>query len=528
MVGRISGIMSEAKKKRGCLRTIFRLGFRVGVLGIVLGTIGGAVYFRKPLYNRLHLFPRQQAAIEAFVKSRLEVPLEDAWTDYRGVMHAHSELSHDSNISFPEIVAALKQAKCDFIFLTDHVDEGKADYSRAWRGIHDGILFVPGYEMANGFLPWGLPADTVLDNNQPPALLARTIVEKGGFFFFGHCEEERPWDLPELAGMEIYNIHSDLKDEVVRELIPDLLLSQWHFPALTLRLTFDRPTALLKRWDELNKTRDITGIAANDSHQGTGFRGICTEMGDLCVYDTAHVDRVLATFRLNALTRPVVAKLFGPLEPGRQLFRMDFDPYYRTAHYVNTHILAKELSEQAIIESLREGRVFIGFDMLADSHGFVYMADAGETTAVMGEQITLCPGLELRTASPLSCRMTVVRDGESIIQQVGNLLQYKPHKPGKYRIEAELEICGEWMPWVYTNPIHVLPAAPAPAAVPAPEAAPAPAAPAPAAPAPEVAPLLEAAPVTPAPETVPPPTAPEAAAPVPAPEAAPGAVAPIP
>lgn len=49
---------------------------------------------------------------------------------------------------------------------------------------------------------------------------------------------------------------------------------------------------------------------------------------------------------------------------------MQFDPYESSARFVNTHVLARGLEEPAILDSLRAGRVFIGFDMIADSSSF--------------------------------------------------------------------------------------------------------------------------------------------------------------
>ena len=35
-------------------------------------------------------------------------------------------------------------------------------------------------------------------------------------------------------------------------------------------------------------------------------------------------------------------------------------------------------------------------------------------------------------------------------------MDWQPKGPGKYRVEAELDILGVWTPWVYTNPIEVI------------------------------------------------------------------------
>ncbi|NIA13754.1 MAG: hypothetical protein GWP08_06700 [Nitrospiraceae bacterium] len=36
-------------------------------------------------------------------------------------------------------------------------------------------------------------------------------------------------------------------------------------------------------------------------------------------------------------------------------------------------------------------------------------------------------------------------------------LDWQPGQPGKYRVEAELNILDEWTPWIYTNPLELTP-----------------------------------------------------------------------
>ncbi len=91
------------------------------------------------------------------------------------------------------------------------------------------------------------------------------IVDNGGVLFYAHPEERRAWDRPELTGMEIYNLHTDFKRVRggLRTLLPELLVNLRDYPDHLYRSVFRRPTEFLQRWDELNRTRHITGIAAN-------------------------------------------------------------------------------------------------------------------------------------------------------------------------------------------------------------------------------------------------------------------------
>jgi len=444
--------------KRGCLRTGLKWAFRGCAALLVLLVLAFLVVFRTALYDRFYLFPKQAQAWAQFRAERVVPTLDDGWNEYRGCLHAHSELSHDSAIPFPDIVKALKKDDVDFICMTDHYDDGKADYSRGWNGIHDGILFIRGYELDHGLMPWGIPEDTTFLASDEPRALAKRIHELGAVLMFSHTEKDRMWDLPELEGMEIYNIHTDFLDESrasIRNLAPQIALCLRAYPEQSLRLIFDAPIGQLARWDDLNKTRHITGIAANDSHQNVGVRGFYTAKDTLVLQGTGEKTETIKEIKLTFLTRLLLRACCGPLEPGREVLRLELDPYAISCHYVNTHVLAKSCTEKDILDSLHAGRAFVAFSMLADAKGFTCFIEGAGNKAVMGESISLEPGLKLKAAAPNRCRFTVLNNGERVSQSEGAELAVDVTKAGKYRVEAELNILGEWTPWIYANPIEV-------------------------------------------------------------------------
>ncbi|MDZ4859443.1 MAG: hypothetical protein SGI88_10730 [Candidatus Hydrogenedentes bacterium] len=449
-------------KKRSWFRLLLRWTIQFVLVVLILGTFVLAFFFRGALYNRFYQFPRQADAWAQIAASRQYVTLDDGWPEYRGVCHSHSELSHDSEVKHPDILRAAKIADINFICMTDHAtDGGVADYSKGWRDLHDGVLFIRGFELGHGYMPWGLPDDTILSKDTDPATLAEEIAAKGGVLFFAHSEEERDWELPQLNGMEIYNIHTDVKDEgyengmagVLRNMGGDFLFSLGKYPDQTMRLLFDRQMDILKHWDELNMERKVVGITASDAHQNFGFRGSYTDDGNLRFRDTSPDEGDI--IELNWFTRSLLRLFFGPLESGRQLFRVDLDRYERSLRFSNTHILARELTEPAVIDALRSGRVFVGFDMLADARGFTFLAEANGAKAVMGEEIPMQTGLTLRAESPVPCRFTLVHNGVYGETRESRNFDAAVTEPGIYRIEAELFIVNEWVPWVYTNHIRV-------------------------------------------------------------------------
>jgi hypothetical protein len=445
----------QDKTPRGKWRTRLRRLFRWAVWAAVLVALFVVFWLRGALHNRFVRFPREEAAWQAIRSQRQAVTNNAGWNEYRGILHAHSEHSHDSEVPFDEILKAITAAGLDFICLSDHCVEGRADFDLQWRGLHGGKLFIPGFEMKDGMMPFGVASGVVLSNQTDAAILAGQIVANGGVLFYAHPEEPRDWSRPELTGMEIYNLHSDFKRQPggLRALLPDLIVNLRQYPDHIYRKMFNRPTDFLRRWDELNLTRHITGIAGNDCHQNVGFRAVYTKSDTIRIEDTS--PKTLREFKVNWFTRPIARLCFGRLEPDKRLFHVQFDPYERSARFVNTHVLARDLSEPAVLDSLRVGRAFIGFDMVADSSGFRWFADNTWGLAVMGEPLAFDNSTRLHALSPLPCRFTILRDGGVVHQQEGRTLEWTPSRPGKYRVEAELKIREEWVPWVYANPIEL-------------------------------------------------------------------------
>lgn len=425
----------------------------IAVVGLLAGLLG--VIFSGALYNRFVVFPQEARAWEKLAGEWRETPREDAWREFRGSIHAHSEFSHDSEVPFPEILRAAHGANLDFMMMTDHCVAGTMDFSLQWRGIQDGVLFIPGFELSSGFLVWGLPTDAVVPCNLEPDRLARRIAEFGGLLIFTHTEQERPYHLSEVGGMEIYNIHTDILDERYPSLMPDFLLNNRAYPDQTMRIIFDKQEEILAIWDRMNQERPFVGVSANDAHQNVGIRGFYTQDGRLQLRETG--PKTIGVYDLNFFTRTLLRLFFGPLEPGKKLFRYDLDNYERSLRYVSTHLLASELTEDALLDALRAGRAFIAFNMLADAAGFNFVAESGGESAVMGEAIPFEAGMRLRAAAPLPCRFRLLRDGEAVHAAEGREFDYAPDRPGNYRVECYVSIRGEWVPWIYANPIRVTP-----------------------------------------------------------------------
>lgn len=449
------------------MRLAVRWTFRLAVLAVLFMLLLVVGVFHDAFYRRFYAFPKQAQAWERISTQRSTPTLKiEGYTEYRGMMHSHSELSHDSCVSFPEILAALKKVECNFIFMSDHCDKGKGDYSKGWAGLHDGVLFVRGFEMDRGFTPWGLPESTVLENaklkdDDSARAVAKQIADLGGVLFYIHCEEPRMWDIPQVTGMELHNLHVDFKRVKPMEILPDIVLSLGSYPDQLLRSIFHRENAVMERWDGLNRFGSCTGIGGNDTHQNCGIHGVYTPQETLQIIENSKPDDLMKEFKLGFVSKLALRLCFGPLEPNKELFRISLDPYERSARFVNTHIFAQELTQPALLDALRKRHVFVAFEMLGDARGFACVAEGKQNKVIMGDTIPMEPGLKLKVASPLPCRFRALRDGVQFAESTGTSAEWDLPGKGSYRVEADLDqrFAGasvpDWVDWVYTNPITV-------------------------------------------------------------------------
>src|SRR5213078_487728 len=97
-------------------------------------------------------------------KQRKVLPALPGLHDYKSILHAHAEDSTHTGGTRPEMLADAKKAGVQVIMLTDHLRPPR-DFMDSWRGLHDGVLFIPGSE-AKGFLVY--PFSSIMDRIELP------------------------------------------------------------------------------------------------------------------------------------------------------------------------------------------------------------------------------------------------------------------------------------------------------------------------------------------------------------------------
>jgi hypothetical protein len=395
-------------------------------------------------------------AIVALRGDRKELPRPGPYKEFRANLHVHSSLSHDSRGTIEEIVAAAKATGTSVLMFTEHPSDCYDYFKDGHRGIKDGVLLIPGAE-TNGFLVFPTKSLRGLQTSSPQEF-CDLVRRQGGLVFLSHLEERMDWEIRGLTGTEIYNTHADFKDE--KNLIVALRNPLWlhktaelfrKYPQEAFSSLQDYPADYLKRWDHLCKTSPHTGVAANDSHQNVGLMIRLAE-GNKARFEDALGKRLL---ELDGGLLPAFAAMRKDKRVGDTLFQIQLDPYENSLRHVGTHLLMKKLSEKAVWEALQAGRAFVAFDWLADSRGFDLAVGSAGGRHEMGEVFNFEKGLSIHGQSPLPGKWKLLRNGKVISESSGRTLDLPIAEPGNYRAEVWLQVAGEEMIWILSNPFYI-------------------------------------------------------------------------
>jgi acetyl esterase/lipase len=348
-----------------------------------------------PTLERLeesHLAAVHEARMK-LARERKSLPALGVYHDYRALLHVHAEDADHTKGTRPEVLRAAKTTGVSVIMFTDH----RGPKPDTWSGMREGVLFIPGAE----------------DDH-----LLRFPGPGGDLRFLSHLEETPDAKSEGLAGMEIYNRHSDAKDEkAFDDYFRAAMKNPSEWASLAKREAAYRDEifgagtdywpSFFARWDRETAAHPFTGIAANDSHQNQTFNGIT------------------------------------------------FDPYEVSFRSVSTHVLALDLSEAAIRESLRAGRAYVAHDWLCDPTGFNFVANNNNGIYDMGDRVPMIARTRLQAALPVAANIKILHKGTTVAEATDSQIAFTPTEPGAYRLEAWLPVDGEMRPWIYSNPIYL-------------------------------------------------------------------------
>ncbi len=412
--------------------------------------------------------PRLAAAHADVLKwqaRRAAVPPLPGLNDYRCILHAHADDSAHTGGTLPELIADAKKAGVAAVLLTDHYRPPRDFIDGRRRGLQDGVLLIPGAE-ARGFLVY--PEASVLDRmGLGTADFVATVTAGSGLIFLSHIEERPDHPLDGLTGLEITNRHWDAKRDPASVVALGLMLTDPKqlaelqeavrlYPDELFAGQCDYPKLYLDKWDEGTRHRRLTGVAANDCHHNQVFIVKMVDEGTVLLGTNVDEDRQMR--KMTAALRPGIRELTKGHKPGDILARVDIDPYYRSFRNGSTHVLAPALDEPSIRAALKAGRAYVAQEWMGDATGFRFGATdtGGNHVANMGDEVRLSGGLKLTARLPLPAYLRLLRRGREVATSQGRAeLEFAVTEPGAYRLEAWLELDGEYRPWIYSNPVYV-------------------------------------------------------------------------
>jgi len=437
--------MNNQKKIFKGIKCLILIGF-----GLML--VLTLIFLVPALWRNLISYPRFEKAVADFNKLCKEPGTVTAFNTYRGVMHVHSYLSHDSEGTLTDIIPAAKNAGIDFIFFTDHPRFDLDTFPHGYNGFYEDILVVPGSEK-QGFDTWPLDS-SVIDWKENKDTIVKNVVRKGGILFYAHSEEPHNWDNPYFQGMEIYNIHTDTKDETLAAHIVNFTINGRRYRHWAFREMFDEQKTILALWDSLNTNRKIIGFSAVDTHENQNFRARYLDDGR--VEWLGPNAKPIDTVRISFWNR----WLYSEPDPSGWIFKWMIDTYPSTFNHVTNYVLADTLTLESLTQNIKAGHLFTAFKSLGDAKGFQFRAENanGETSAVLGDSVQTLHLKTLYAVSPLPGQYRLIHNGRQIDVSGGEVYTYTWSgivEKGTYRIEIHIKLNGNYIPWLYTNPIYV-------------------------------------------------------------------------
>jgi len=348
-----------------------------------------------PFAYRRYKLRRLGAAVRQL---NLERHTTEGFTEYKGVVHVHSFLGGHSTGTFSEIIAAAQANQLQFVIMTEHTEKEFDTAAMTLKGTHGGVLFINGQEASAG-------------NGD------RMLTLPGDVSIVAYPEQFQDWNTPGLDGVEVYNVFTNARGISPVIAFFDVLWSKRSYPDLIFALYIARPDEALRKWDQAMSQRRLTGVAGNDAHANIG----------VSLKDSS----------------------------GNTLLGIQLDPYEVSFRLVRLHVLLeqnKTLDEMNLLEAIRAGHCFIGFDFLGDTSGFSFETGNGK---IQGDEIQLNGEMRLRVRSPVSGRIVIFKDGAVLSDDTGiSTKEVTVTERGVYRAEIYLPQLVN-APWIISNPIYV-------------------------------------------------------------------------
>jgi hypothetical protein len=345
-------------------------------------------------------------------------------------LHMHTPYS-DGHLTHAQIAKAAMLTGLDAVIVTDHNVwvHGPEGYYR------DGdrrVLLLIGEEIhdqgrvpqKNHLLVFGAGMELAHLAYDPQKLLD-AVRQADGIAFAAHpVDPAAPafgeddlswvdWDVQGLHGIELWNGLSEFKGRLRSR------LHALYYAFNPKRIARGPFPEAVKRWDDLLATgRRFAAIAGSDAH--------------------------------------ALPARMGPLR--RTLFPYEF--HFRS---INMHLLLpKTLSgdyhedRRLVLDALRQGSAFIGYDLPAPTRGFRFTAQGSGGMVQMGQETKAQGGVTLQVKLPIRAECRLFKDGKAIkVWRKRENYTHITSEPGVYRVEVYISYLGRKRTWILSNPIYV-------------------------------------------------------------------------
>jgi hypothetical protein len=356
------------------------------------------------------------------------------YKEYKGIIHAHTNLGGHSTGSFDELIAAANANDLDFVLMTEHYSDQFDTAALTLNGVYGKTLFVGGNEIDTSdgdrflLIPGGGEAAAARMSGTTTFLEKAHAENK--LALITYPEKFKSWDSA-FDGIEVFSLHTAAKQMNWLTALGDLIWSYPSYPELTFAKNFQRPDADLQKFDEIAAQRKIFLSAGTDAHSNIGFH------------------------------------LFGD-DAGNKLINVKLDPYETIFRIARIHVLLEkgtQLTRETLVDSIRAGHFFVGFDGFGDTTGFSFEAAGGREYYRMGSEVardTFSPLVDhalIRGSAPNEVRFVILKDGEKFLEKTEAWdFEIRTKEAGAYRVEAYRDKLGppfDKMPWIISNPIYV-------------------------------------------------------------------------
>lgn len=380
-----------------------------------------------PFIYRRYEIGRLQNRVEVLSRERRSQPVA-GYRNIKGIIHAHTSLGGHSTGKFDELIDAANSEMLDFVVMTEHYSHKYNTAALTLNGVYGKTLFVGGQEAdANDggrylIVPGGSDTPEFAEMNS--AAMLEKVHSEGKIAINNYPDRSRAPDAA-FDGMEIYSLHINAKQANPWTAVPDMIWSFPRYPEFTFATYFRRNNDYLRRFDSAAIRRRIFLTAGADAHSNIGYYLLADDQG-------------------------------------HRLLGFKIDPYSMVFRLMRMHYLIPAdatLDRQELMNAIRNGHGYVGFDILGDSAGFNFTAANESSGVLMGDEIPLGNGVRLNVIAPLPARFVIFRNGEKWAES-GAAYEFSAtaNTTGVYRVEVYLDALGppfDETPWIISNPIYV-------------------------------------------------------------------------